>query len=311
MFAYCLRRILATVPIVLGITLLTFALFNLVGRNPALIYAGKNATAAQIHEVEHQLGLDQPLSSQYFTYLKQLASLDFGTSWATKQDITSMISHGIGASLSLAVPGFLLTLGMALAIALLTAYFRGTVIDRFVTAMALAGMSISVLVYIILLQYVFAYRWGWFPISGYDQSWLNRWPYLVLGWLIWVAVSLGSQTLFFRTVLIEESFQDYIRTARAKGLSKTAVFGKHVLKNAMVPIITVVSFELPLLFTGSIFIESFFQIPGLGGMMIQALGNSDFPVIKAMTFIGALLYVSFNLIADICYVIVDPRIRLV
>jgi peptide/nickel transport system permease protein len=160
------------------------------------------------------------------------------------------------------------------------------------------------------MQYVLAYKFSWFPVTGYDPSWDGRWQFLFLPWIIWIITQIGSDVLLYRTVMLDEVFQDYVRTARAKGLAERIVLLKHVLKNAMIPIITNVVLEIPFLYTGSILLENFFGIPGLGNMMVQALNNADFPVIKAMTFIGTVLYIIANLVSDVCYAMVDPRIKL-
>jgi peptide/nickel transport system permease protein len=199
---------------------------------------------------------------------------------------------------------------MAVFIALMLMFFRQTFWDRTTVVICLAGISISLLVYIIFFQYVFSYKWGLFPISGYESGWTERWHYLLLPSIIWVLTSLGNDVLLYRTIMLDEIYQDYVRTARAKGLGERVVLFKHVLKNAMIPIITNIVLEIPLLYTGSLLLENFFGIPGLGGMTVQALTSSDFPVIKAITYVGSIVFVVFNLAADLCYALVDPRIRL-
>lgn len=298
------------IPILIGVTLVTFVLFNVVGGNPAYQHAGKNASAEAIGELEHELGIDRPLPEQYLFYVNQILTFDFGRSWSTKQSISTMILDGIGASFCLTFPPFLISVLLSIAIALWTARKRGTIWDRGMLVFCLAGMSISALVYIIFFQYVLGYLLGWFPISGWEASWVDRWQYLFLPWIIWIIVSFGSSILFYRTLFIEEMFQDYVRTARAKGLDENRVYYTHILKNAMIPIITLVVMELPSLLAGSILLEAFFAIPGIGGLLIKALQGSDFPVIKAMTFIGTVLYIFSNLLSDICYALVDPRIKL-
>jgi peptide/nickel transport system permease protein len=298
------------IPILIGVTLITFVLFNLVGGNPVYQKLGKHGSQAEIELLTHELGLDRPLHEQYLFFLKQCATFDFGRSWSTNQKISDMLSNGVGASLSLTVPAFTISILLSILIALGAAFFRGTRIDRGLIVMCLAGMSISILVYIIFFQYLFSFRWGMFPITGYDASWTGRWQYLILPMIIWIVVSIGSDILLYRTIVLDEIFQDYVRTARAKGLTETVVMLKHVLKNAMIPIITNIVLEIPFLYTGSLLLEAFFGIPGLGGMTVQALYNSDFPVIKAMTVIGSILYVAFNLMSDVAYALVDPRIKL-
>jgi len=308
--AYAVRRILYMIPILIGVTLLLFMLFNVFGGDPAQRYAGKYATKAQVQLVREDLGLNLPVPQQYLFFVKQVVTFDYGRSWATKQEISRMIGEGVGPTLCLMLPAFIISVLFCLMLAIFVAYFRGSWFDRGAVITCLGLMSVSSLVYILSLQYFFAYFLGWFPISGWDESWTGRWSYLVLPWLILFALSLGPDILIYRVVILDEAYQDYVRTARAKGLSRMAIFFKHVLKNAMIPVITIVVIEMPLLITGTFLIENFFGIPGLGGMMIKALNDSDFPVIKAMTVVTSLLYMTFNLFSDILYSVVDPRVKL-
>jgi peptide/nickel transport system permease protein len=310
MLIFIVRRVLYMIPILIGVTLITFLLFNVVGGNPAYRYAGKHGNEAEIKLLEKELGIDRPLPQQYLFYLHQIVTFDFGRSWSTKQTIRTMLNDGIVNSMCVTVPPFIISILLSVSIALFTAKMRGTIFDRGILVLCLGAMSISFLVYIIFFQYVLAYQFGLFPISGFETDWIERWKYVFLPWIITIAVSLGPAILFYRTLVLEEMFQDYVRTARAKGLDERIVFFKHVLKNAMIPIITLIIIELPGLVMGSILLEAFFGIPGIGGMLIQALQNSDFPVIKAMTFIGTVLYMTGNLAADIAYGFVDPRIKI-
>ncbi len=298
------------IPILFGVTLLTFMLFNVFGGDPAQRFAGKHATAERVQEIRHELGLDRPLIQQYFYFVKQIVTVDYGRSWATKQQISTMIDDGLSATLCVTGPPFVFSVFFCIFLAMFAVYFRGTIFDRGVVISCLGLMSISSLVYIIALQYLFGYELGVFEISGWDPSWIGRWKYLFLPWIISFVLSLGPSILVYRTVIMDEAFQDYVRTARAKGVSRHLVFFRHVLKNAMIPIITVVVLEMPFLITGTVLVENFFGIPGLGGMMIKALNDSDFPVIKAMTVIISVLYMLFNLLSDVLYAAVDPRIKL-
>ena len=306
---YIFRRILQAIPTLFGVTLITFILFNVVGGDPVYQMVGKGAGQKEIDALRHELGLDRPLYKQYFFYLKQIVTFDFGRSYANKQKISTMIKEGVGPSLSLAVPAFFCGSLLGIIISLFVALYRGKIFDRAVVVLTIAGMSISFLAYIIAGQYYLAYVAGLFPISGWEPGFRGI-PFLVLPGLIWVVVSLGSDVRFFRTVMLDEINQDYVQTAYAKGVGKYAVLFKHVLKNAMIPIITRLVIAIPFLYTGSLLLENFFSIPGLGSMSINAINSSDFPVIKAITFIGALLYVLGNILTDICYVLVDPRVRL-
>ncbi len=310
MFVYLVRKILNTIPTIFGVTLIIFVLFNLVGGDPTYQMVGRHATAKQIAEVRHEYGFDQPMYLQYAQYLKQVVTFDYGRSYATRQEIGTMIFNGIGPSLTLTLPAFFLTTILAVSIGLLVAYFRGRFIDRFTVVLCVFGMSLPILAYILFGQYFMAYKWGMFPISGFETGWPDRFEYVALPVLIFVAVGLGYDVRFYRTAVLEEVNQDYVRTARAKGLAEPKIFFKHVLKNSMVPILTNIVIEIPLLILGAFLLESFFSIPGLGSITIDAVHNSDFPVIKAMTTLQALLFILGNLMTDILYTIVDPRVSL-
>lgn len=310
MFKYILRRVIYMIPIMFGITLVTFFIFNVAGGDPAAARAGRHATAADIELIRAELGLNKPLHMQYLFYLKQIFTLDFGRSWATKQEIMTMINDGLGPSLSLTIPGFILSTLVSISLALLVARYRGGKFDRFSMITSLSLESVSSLVFILFFQYLIAYKLGWFPVTGWDPDFLARWNYLILPICIYVFVTLGYNVLFFRSVFLDEIFQDYVRTARSKGLDERTILFKHVLRNAMVPIITVVVLQIPFLILGSLLLESFFGIPGLGGLLVQAINNADFPVIKAMVVLLAILYMFGQLASDILYAVVDPKIQL-
>ncbi len=310
MLAYILRRSLYMIPILFGITLLTFVLFNMLAGDVATRLAGRHATAEQVANIRTELGLDQTLPMQYVNYVRQIATFDYGRSWSTKQEVSSMISEGVGPTLSLTVLPFLASIIFCIGLAIYAAYFRGTILDKGIVVTCLGLMSISSLVYILALQYFFAYYLGAFPISGWDPSFSGRWSYLVLPWIILFVLTLGPNILVYRSVILDEAFQDYVRTARAKGLTNSAVFAKHILKNAMIPIITIIVIDMPFLITGSVLIENFFGIPGLGGMVVKSLWESDFPTIKAITVVTSIAYMFFNLLSDVLYAVVDPRIKL-
>lgn len=310
MAVYIFRKLLNTIPTVLGVALIVFILFNVVGGDPALQMVGKHATAAQIAEIHHEYGLDKTPALQFVDFLKQIVTFDYGRSYATKRQISDMITSGIGPSLSLAIPAFFFTTILSVLIGLFVAYFRGTFWDKGTVVLCVVGMSLPMLAYILFGQYFFAYKLGWFPISGYEDDPIARFSYVALPAIIWIAVGLGYDVRFYRTALLEEVSQDYVRTARAKGLSDKRVFLKHVLKNSMIPILTNVVLEIPLLVLGAFLLEGFFGIPGLGSITIDAIHNSDFPVIKAMTILQALLMIFGNLLTDILYTVFDPRVRL-
>jgi peptide/nickel transport system permease protein len=310
MFGFVVRRLVSTIPTLFGIALITFVLMNVVGGDPVWQMVGKHATPQIVAELRHQLGTDQPLPTQFLAFLKQIVTFDYGTSYATKRPISQMIAEGIEPSLSITVPGLVITTIVGVLIGLLVAYYRGRWIDKMVMFLCVVGMSISVLAYILFGQYFLAYSWGLFPIHGYETGFPDRIQYVALPILILFIVGLGYDVRFYRTAVLEEVNQDYVRTARAKGLSDPKVFLKHVLKNAMVPILTNVVLEIPLLILGSFLLESFFGVPGLGNITIDAINASDFPVIRAMTMLTSILYVFGNLATDIMYAIFDPRVSL-
>lgn len=242
--------------------------------------------------------------SQFLFYMRQVLRGDLGYSESLNMPITRMIRQGMGPSLMLTVPIFFIGLVVAIFLSLICAFYRNTWIDRGLVIMAVALMSINYLVWIVVGQYYAAYRWGWFPVWGFES-----WTYLVLPIAIGVISGLGRDVRFYRTVMLDEMYKEYIRTAFAKGVSKRGVLFKHVLKNAMITVITNVVIAIPFLYTGSLLLESFFGIPGLGYMGVNAIMSSDVDVIRAIVLIGAGLYVVANLLTDICYAFVDPRVK--
>lgn len=309
-WSYILRRLLYTIPIILGVCLIIFAIFNLSGYDPAQLLLGKHASAKQIAEVRHELGLDRPLVEQYLDIVKSAFTFDFGRSWATKQQIIEMIKEGAIPSLTLTLPAFLISTTLSILLAIVVSFFRGKAIDRALVILSVSLMSIPSLAYILFFQKFFAYEMGWFEISGYEHGFPYFIPYIILPVIIMVVLNLGPDLRYFRTVILDDIYQDYVRTARAKGLSEKVVLLKHVLKNSLIPIITYVIIQIPFLILGTLLLESFFSIPGLGGLTVKAVFDNDFPVIKAMTILSAMGYIVFTVITDILYTVVDPRVRL-
>ena len=309
-WVYTIRRLLYVIPVLLGVCLIIFVLFNVVAGDPTHILLGKHATAKQMAELRHELGLDRHWFFQYLDVVKSAFTFDFGRSWSTKQLISSMISEGAIPSLTLTFPGFFISTVCAVSLSLLVSFYRGGFFDKTVVVVCIGMMSISSLAYILFGQYFFAYKLGMFEISGYDFGFPNFIPYIQLPVLIWVMLSIGPDLRFYRTVVLDEVYQDYVRTARAKGLGEKYILFKHVLKNAMIPIVTYVVIQIPFLILGALLIESFFGIPGLGGITLSAINSSDFPVIRAMTILSAVAYIIFGVITDILYTVVDPRVRL-
>jgi len=310
MLKYIIRRLLYLIPVLLGVSFIIFVLFNLVSGDPSAVLLGKNATAKQMEELREQLGLNKPLIEQYFDVVKSAFTFDFGRSWATKQQISQMIIQGAYPSLCLSIPAFTIATILSLIISLVVAFYRGKGIDLFVRISCIAGVSVSALAYILFFQYFFAYKLGWFEISGFEYGFPDFIPFIALPAIIFILLSLGPDVRFFRTVILDEIYQDYVRTARAKGLSEVVILLKHVLRNALIPIITYVVIQIPSLILGALLLENFFSIPGLGGITLNALNSSDFPVIKAMAILSSVLYMVLSLVTDILYTIADPRVKL-
>lgn len=309
MIRFVIRRILYAIPVILGVAAITLFLFHVAGGDPAAVKLGKNPSPAEVEALRQEMGLNGSFLQQYVRYLGQLLTLDFGTSWADDTPVTEIFLRGVGPTLSMSVPAFLLGACLSITLALLVAFRRGTWFDRGVTALAIAGISISSLIYILVGQWLLAHHWKLFPIWGYDYG-LGAVTFVALPVFIWVLLSVGTDVRYFRTVVLEEIHQDYVRTARAKGLSERTVLFRHVLRNSAIPIITRLTIIVPFLITGSFLLEIFFGIPGLGSTLYTAIQNSDLPVVKAFTMLGSILYVAFNLLADLLYAWADPRIRL-
>jgi peptide/nickel transport system permease protein len=311
MAAYLIRRVALFFPTLLGVILLVFVLFNWIGGDPAYLLAGKMPNPEQIENIRRQLGVDQPYWVQLWIFVKQVATGDFGVSWSTHERVSAIFATRLGPSLVVLVPMLAISTLLAMAAAMLVAYRRGSLTDRAIMVGCTVGQSISILVYILVLQYVLAYQLGWFPVQGWGSNFAdNLLRYSALPILVGVIVSLAPDTRLYRSFFLEEISQDYVRTARAKGLSEGRVLWVHVLRNAAIPIVTNVMIQLPGLLAGAFLIERFFSIPGIGREVILAVERSDFPVIKAVTIYVAIVTMVVNLVADLIYKAVDPRVEL-
>ncbi|ESK40345.1 hypothetical protein P256_00792 [Acinetobacter nectaris CIP 110549] len=311
MLSYTIRRLWQMIPTMLGVIILIFILFNWVGGDPAYILAGKMANPQQIEAIREQLGMNQPYYIQLWIFIKQVITFNYGASWSTGETVSHIIMSRVGPSLTILVPLIIFQTLIAVALALAIALVKGTWIDRTLMATCTIAMSISILVYIILFQYFLAYKFNWFPVQGWgDDFYTNLFHFSPLPILIMLAVSIAPTLRLYRSFILDEIDQDYIRTARAKGMSETRVLFVHVLRNAAIPIVTDVMSNLPALLIGAFLIERFFGIPGIGREVILAVERSDFPVIKAVTIYIAALTMIFNLIADIVYKLIDPRLEL-
>ena len=324
MFAYLVRRVLYAIPILIGVNLLTFVLFFVVNSpdDMARMQIGvKRATPEAIERWKVERGYDKPMffngrasggakvtDTIFFDKSLRMFAFDFGRA-DDGRDIAQEIRDRMGPSLAIALPTFLLGLFAAISFALLLVFFRATYLDFWGVVACVAMMSISGLFYIIGGQWLVSKLWSLVPISGYATG-LDAARFLMLPVAISVIAGIGASTRWYRTIFLEEISKDYVRTARAKGLSELRVLFRHVLKNAMIPILTGVVVVIPLLFMGSLLVESFFAIPGLGSYTIDAINAQDFAVVRAMVFIGSVLYIIGLILTDISYTLVDPRVRL-
>lgn len=324
MFAYIIRRLLYALPILLGVNLITFALFFVVNTpdDMARMQLGiKRVTPEAIQKWKAERGYDQPLiwnaaasgparltETVFFNKSMRMFVGDFGRA-DDGRDIAREIVNRAGPSLAIALPTFILGLFAAIAFALLLVFFHATRLDFYGVVLCVAMMSISGLFYIIGGQWLVSKIWHWVPISGYADG-LTAGKFIVLPVVIGVIGGLGASARWYRTIFLEEITRDYVRTARAKGASEMAVLFRHVLRNALIPILTGVVVVIPALFMGSLLTESFFGIPGLGSYTIEAINAQDFAVVRAMVFIGSVLYIAGLLATDMSYTLADPRVQL-
>jgi peptide/nickel transport system permease protein len=309
MTAYVIRRMWQMIPTIAGVILLIFFLFNWVGGDPAQVLAGKISNPEQIANIRKQLGVDQPVWFQLWVFVKQVFTFDFGRSWSTNEEVSRILLTRVGPTLTIMIPVVIIETSLAVTFAIMVAYVRGTLTDRVIMIVCTTAMSISFLVYIIVFQWLFGFILGWFPVQGWSESfWKNLFTYAPLPIMLAVAVGLAPQLRLYRSFFLDEISQDYVRTARAKGVPEKKVMMKHVLRNAMIPILTNIGISLPGVFVGSFLLEVFFSIPGLGREIITAVNRSDFPVIKAVTVYLAVLTMLINLLVDVMYKYVDPRV---
>jgi peptide/nickel transport system permease protein len=324
MIAYLIRRVLYVLPILVGVNLLTFALFFVVNTpdDMARMQLGiKRVTPEAIEKWKQQRGYDKPLflnskassidkitDTIFWQKSASMFMLEFGYS-DDGRSIGREIETRMGPSLAIALPTFMVGLAVYVSFALLMTLFRATALDMAGVALCVLLMSVSGLFYIIGGQFIVSKLWHLVPISGYAGG-PSSLKFVALPFIIGVIGSVGSSSRWYRTIFLEEIGKDYVRTARAKGLSELAVLFRHVLKNAMIPILTGVVVIIPSLFLGSLLTESFFGIPGLGSYTIDAINAQDFSVVRAMVFLGSLMYIVGLILTDISYTIVDPRVRL-
>lgn len=308
MLKYTLSRLWQVVPTTLGVLLLTFLLFNVVGGSPAEVILGKNATKESIAAFNHKWGYDKPLvwstDSQFVNFVGSLMKGDLGYSIEMNEPVKDVLKRGVGPTLSLTVPILVGGTIVALMLAMLSAAYRGRTVDRAILLGSTILMSVNYVVWVLAGQFLLSFKAGLFPTWGYGGV-----SYLLLPVIIGIVSSLGTDVRFFRTAILDEVYRPYVLTARSKGLSKTAIMVRHVLPNALIPIVTYVSLSIPWLFTGSLLLESFFGIPGLGSVSINAIHSADMAVVRAVVVLGALIYQFVNLATDLLYAALDPRVR--
>jgi peptide/nickel transport system permease protein len=322
--SYILRRIAYAVPILIGVNVITFVLFFVVNSpdDMARLHLGeRRVTQGAIDKWKGERGYDKPLiwnsdavsaekfrDTIFFSNSIRLFSFEFGQS-DSGRDIGYDISQRMWPSLAIAIPVFVVGLLLTITLALIVAFFRGTYLDTWAVIICVAMMSISSLFYIIGGQYLIGKLLHLVPISGFDMSIVGA-KFIVLPVIVGILGSLGGGIRWYRTIFLEEISKDYVRTARAKGLSERSVLFVHVLRNALIPILTGVVVVLPMLFMGSLITEAFFGIPGLGSYTIEAIQRQDFAIVRSMVFLGSCLYIVGLLLTDISYTLVDPRVRL-
>jgi peptide/nickel transport system permease protein len=312
MAGYILRRILATVPVMLIVAVLVFLMLRLTPGDPAAIIAGDNANAEQVALIRERLGLDQPIFTQFFIWFSNILHGDFGESFFFKKTVAELIASRLEPTLALSLTTIVLAVAMAVPLGVLAAYRHGTLIDKIVMGFSVMGFSVPVFVIGYALIYLFAIKLNWFPVQGYQRigdgfgGFLQR---LVLPSLTLAVILVALIARITRTSVLDVMNEDYIRTARAKGQIERKVLFRHALRNAAVPIVTVIGLGVAVLIGGVVVTESVYTIPGLGRLTVDAVLARDYPTIQAVTLMFSLVYVLINLAIDLIYRVFDPRIR--
>lgn len=312
MFAYFIRRILASIPVMLVVALFVFLLLRLSPGDPAAIIAGDMASPAQLANIRAALGLDQPLHIQFFVWLGELVRGNFGTSLISQTPVLTMIGQRLEPTLSLAVVAILFTVSIAVPLGVIAAWRHGRFLDNLVMSASVVGFSVPVFVIGYLLIQLFALELRWLPVQGFRSLGDGLGPFasrIVLPALTLSSIYIALIARMTRASMLEVLDEDYIRTARAKGLAEGAVLFRHALRNAAVPILTVIGTGFALMISGVVVTESVFNIPGLGRLIVDAVLARDYPVIQALILLTAGVYVIINLLIDLSYAITDPRIR--
>ena len=304
MFQYTLKRLGQTFLVLIGITLITFLLLNVVPGDPVAMMLDKRADEATIEKVRHEMGLDVPLHEQYIDFVKGAVKLDFGTSYFTKEVVTDAIVRCFKVTVKLAAMSFLFAVVLGITCGMIAAVYRGRWIDSALMTLSVVGVSAPSFWIAIILQIVIGLKLDLLPISGFDGPLNYILPSIALG-----TRYAGSIARITRTSMLDVIKQDYIRTTRSKGVKESVVIMKHALKNAMIPIVTLVGTELGNMLTGSMLIEKVFSIPGIGKLAVDAMSNRDLPLLQGTVVYIALVFVIVNLVVDLSYALIDPRIR--
>ncbi|HML13434.1 MAG TPA: ABC transporter permease [Xanthobacteraceae bacterium] len=312
MLAYVVRRVLATIPVMAVVALFVFSLLYIAPGEPAAVIAGDQATPADVERIRQSLGLDRPFLVQFGDWLWNIVHANLGTSMFTGLPVTKMIAQRIEPTLSLMAVTLVFAISVAVPLGVVAAWRAGSLLDRAIMAFAVFGFSIPVFVVGYLLAYVFALELEWLPVQGYTPLSEGLWPWFSN--LILPAIALGCVYIALiaritRAAMLEVLAQDYIRTARAKGIGQSGILFVHALKNASVPIVTVIGIGIALLIGGAVVTESVFVIPGLGRLTIDAILRRDYPVIQGVVVLFSFVYVLVNLLVDLVYTLLDPRIR--
>lgn len=312
MLGYIIQRVLAAIPVMGFVALIVFLLLRLTPGDPAAILAGDAATPAQIEHIRNQLGLNDPLYVQFFSWIADMLRGDFGVSLLSGTPVTQMIASRMEPTISLALTTITLSVIIAVPLGVLAAWKQGTLIDRFVMLLSVVGFSVPVFVIGYLMISFFAMELRWFPVQGFRSITQGIGPFaerITLPTLTLTLLYVALIARITRTSMLDILGEDYIRTAHAKGLSETRVLMRHALRNCSVPIITVIGIGFALIISGVVVTESVFNLPGLGRLTVDAVLARDYPVIQAVILLASLIYVVINLLIDIAYVLLDPRIR--
>ncbi len=296
--SFCVRRGVQALFIFAGVLTVLFALFHLVAGDPVMVYAGKNADAQTIELLRQQMGLDRSLATQFFIFLKDAIFLDWGTSWVSQRPVLHVVAEGLIPSVSVTLTGFALSLLLSLALAYVSVHFHGTVVEILLNAVVALLMSVSFIVIVLFFQKLFAYTLDWFPVYGWEEG-FGQWRYVALPCLIFAVATFSSKFLLFREVILEELEKRYVVTAQSKGASVSSIYFVHVFKNIWPTLVTMISSQVPALITGSLLLELYFGIPGVGHLLLKSIQASDFPTVKALTVFGSFVYILFLFLGDL------------